>query len=81
MINYCGSAEEEVDVLREKIDNAGFELAEGEGGDMPIGLLFIAVATFVFAMFYRGRTYLRSQEPTPDEIATEHLLAGGTDSS
>ena len=41
-------------------------------------LMFVAAATFVvFAMFYRGKTYLQSQELTPDELATEPLLSGG----
>ncbi|MBA2742952.1 MAG: POT family MFS transporter [Chthoniobacterales bacterium] len=41
-------------------------------------LMFAAAATFVvFAMFYRGKTYLQSQE-TADEHATEPVLAGGT---
>jgi POT family proton-dependent oligopeptide transporter len=41
--------------------------------------MFIAAAIFVvLACFYKGRTYLQSQEPTPDEIATEPIIAGGT---
>jgi len=41
-------------------------------------LMFVAAATFVvFAMFYRGKTYLQSQELTPDELATEPLLSSG----
>ncbi len=41
-------------------------------------LMLVAAAIFVIvAMFYRGKTYLQSQE-TPDEEVTEPLLAGGT---
>ena len=41
-------------------------------------LMFVAAAIFVvFAMFYRGKTYLQSQELTPDELATEPLLSSG----
>ena len=41
-------------------------------------MMFAAAAAFVvFAMFYRGKTYLQSQE-TSDEHATEPVLAGGT---
>ncbi|MGI9086360.1 MAG: POT family MFS transporter [Chthoniobacterales bacterium] len=44
-------------------------------------LMLAAAATFVvFAMFYKGRTYLQSQEVTADEYATEPLLAGGAPS-
>ena len=41
-------------------------------GDHPV--IFVVVACF-----YRGRTYLQSQL-TPDEIATEPILHGGTPS-
>lgn len=42
-------------------------------------LMTAAAVLFVFfAMFYKGRTHLQSQEVTPDEKATEPLLAGGT---
>ncbi len=41
------------------------------------GLMFVAAVIFtIVAKFYRYRTYLQSQE-TPDEEATEPLLAGG----
>jgi len=30
--------------------------------------------------FYTGRTYLQTQQPTLDEIATEPILHGGTPS-
>lgn len=41
-------------------------------------LMLVAAASFVvFAMFYRGKTYLQSQELTPDELATEPMLASG----
>ena len=41
-------------------------------------LMFVAAATFVVcAMFYRGKTYLQSQELTPDELATEPMLSSG----
>lgn len=42
-------------------------------------LMLVAASLFVvFACFYKGRTYLQSQELTPDEIATEPIVAGGT---
>jgi len=42
-------------------------------------VMFVAAALFVIlACFYKGRTYLQSQQPTPDEIATEPIIAGGT---
>ena len=42
-------------------------------------LMFGASVVFVLvASFYKGRTYLQSQQPTLDEIATEPILAGGT---
>ena len=42
------------------------------------GLMLVASLIFaVVANFYKYRTYLQSQEPTPDEIATEPALAGG----
>ncbi len=42
-------------------------------------LMFAASIVFVLvASFYKGRTYLQSQQPTLDEIATEPILAGGT---
>ena len=35
----------------------------------------------VVACFYKGRTYLQTQQQlTPDEIATEPILHGGTPS-
>jgi len=41
-------------------------------------VMFVAAAIFVvLACFYKGRTYLQSQL-TPDEIATEPILGGGT---
>ena len=41
-------------------------------------LMFVASTLFVVvACFYKGRTYLQSQL-TPDEIATEPIIAGGT---
>jgi hypothetical protein len=44
-------------------------------------LMFGAAVVFVFvACFYKGRTYLQMQPPTPDEIATEPILHGGTPS-
>jgi POT family proton-dependent oligopeptide transporter len=44
-------------------------------------LMFGAAVVFVIiACFYKGRTYLQSQQPTPDEIATEPILHGGTPS-
>src|SRR6266481_6202830 len=43
--------------------------------------MFGAAAVFVVvACFYKGRTYLQSQQLTPDEIATEPILHGGTPS-
>src|SRR5437868_3443088 len=42
-------------------------------------LMFAASVVFVFvARYYKGRTYLQSQQPTLDEVATEPILAGGT---
>jgi POT family proton-dependent oligopeptide transporter len=42
-------------------------------------LMFAAATLFViFACFYKGRTHLQSQDLTPDEIATEPIIAGGT---
>jgi POT family proton-dependent oligopeptide transporter len=42
-------------------------------------LMFVTACVFVFvARYYQGRTYLQSQEPTLDEVATEPILAGGT---
>ncbi|MEY2479593.1 MAG: proton-dependent oligopeptide transporter, family [Verrucomicrobiota bacterium] len=38
-----------------------------------VSILFVIVANF-----YKGRTYLQSQQPTLDEIATEPILSGGT---
>src|SRR5947209_5307891 len=44
-------------------------------------LMFAAAAVFVVvACFYKGRTYLQTQQPTLDEIATEPILHGGTPS-
>ncbi|HXO92672.1 MAG TPA: hypothetical protein VN825_00965, partial [Candidatus Acidoferrum sp.] len=44
-------------------------------------LMFGAAVVFtVVACFYRGRTYLQTQQLTPDEIATEPILHGGTPS-
>jgi len=44
-------------------------------------LMFGAAVVFVIvASFYKGRTYLQTQELTPDEIATEPILHGGTPS-
>ena len=41
--------------------------------------MFSAAVVFVIvASFYKGRTYLQSQQPTADEIATEPILSGGT---
>jgi POT family proton-dependent oligopeptide transporter len=41
-------------------------------------LMLLAAGIFVVvAMFYRGRTYLQSQEATPDERATEPILSSG----
>ena len=41
-------------------------------------VMFVAAAVFVvLACFYKGRTYLQSQL-TPDEVATEPILAGGS---
>jgi proton-dependent oligopeptide transporter, POT family len=41
-------------------------------------LMLVAAAVFVvFAMFYQGKTYLQSQEVTPDELATEPMLSSG----
>lgn len=42
-------------------------------------LMFVTACIFVVvARYYKGRTYLQSQEITPDERATEPLLAGGS---
>jgi len=42
-------------------------------------LMFATAVVFVVvACFYKGRTYLQSQQPTLDEIATEPIIAGGT---
>jgi len=42
-------------------------------------LMFGAAVVFVIvACFYKGRTYLQTQQLTPDEIATEPILHGGT---
>jgi hypothetical protein len=38
-----------------------------------------AVVFVIVASFYKGRTYLQTQL-TPDEIATEPILHGGTPS-
>jgi POT family proton-dependent oligopeptide transporter len=38
----------------------------------------VAVVFVVVACFYKGRTYLQSQQPTLDEIATEPILSGGS---
>src|ERR1700704_2447989 len=44
-------------------------------------LMFGAAVVFVIvACFYKGRTYLQTQQPTLDEIATEPILHGGTPS-
>ena len=44
-------------------------------------LMFVTAVVFVIvACFYKGQTYLQSQELTPDEIATEPILHGGTPS-
>jgi POT family proton-dependent oligopeptide transporter len=37
-----------------------------------------AVVFVIVSCFYKYRTYLQTQQPTPDEIATEPLLHGGT---
>jgi Dipeptide/tripeptide permease len=43
-------------------------------------VMFVASAVFVvLASFYKGRTYLQSQL-TPDEVATEPIVAGGAPS-
>jgi POT family proton-dependent oligopeptide transporter len=39
-----------------------------------------AVVFVIVSCFYKYRTYLQSQQPTPDEIATEPILHGGTPS-
>jgi POT family proton-dependent oligopeptide transporter len=39
-----------------------------------------AVVFVIVACFYKGRTYLQTQQLTPDEIATEPILHGGTPS-
>ena len=40
--------------------------------------MFVASTLFVVvACFYKGRTYLQSQL-TPEEVATEPIIAGGT---
>ena len=41
-------------------------------------LFATAVVFVVVASFYKGRTYLQSQGLTPDERATEPILAGGS---
>jgi POT family proton-dependent oligopeptide transporter len=42
------------------------------------GLMFVTACVFVVvARFYKGRTYLQSQEVTPDERATEPVLSSG----
>jgi POT family proton-dependent oligopeptide transporter len=38
----------------------------------------ISVVFVIVANFYKGRTYLQSQQPTLDEVATEPILSGGT---
>ena len=44
-------------------------------------LMFVAAAVFVVvACFYKGRTYLQTQQLTLDEIATEPILHGGSPS-
>ncbi|HEX4665150.1 MAG TPA: POT family MFS transporter [Chthoniobacterales bacterium] len=44
-------------------------------------LMFVTAVVFVIvARFYKGQTYLQSQELTPDEVATEPILHGGTPS-
>jgi hypothetical protein len=43
-------------------------------------MLGAAVVFVIVACFYKGRTYLQTQQPTPDEIATEPILHGGTPS-
>ena len=41
--------------------------------------MFVAAATLSSSSpcFYHGKTYLQSQELTPDELATEPLLSSG----
>ncbi len=42
------------------------------------GLMFITACVFVVvARYYKGRTYLQSQEVTPDERAVEPILSSG----
>ncbi|MDQ6622370.1 MAG: MFS transporter, partial [Verrucomicrobiota bacterium] len=42
-------------------------------------IMLVAACIFVvFAIYYRGQTYLQSQEVTEDEHVTEPILAGGT---
>jgi POT family proton-dependent oligopeptide transporter len=42
------------------------------------GLMFVTACLFVVvARYYKGRTYLQSQEVTPDERATEPVLSSG----
>jgi POT family proton-dependent oligopeptide transporter len=43
-------------------------------------MLGAAVVFVIVASFYKGRTYLQTQQLTPDEIATEPILHGGTPS-
>ena len=44
-------------------------------------LMFVTAVVFVIvSCFYKGQTYLQSQELTPDEVATEPILHGGTPS-
>src|ERR1700747_3060893 len=44
-------------------------------------LMFGAAVVFtIVACFYKGRTYLQTQQPTLDEIETEPILDGGTPS-
>jgi proton-dependent oligopeptide transporter, POT family len=42
------------------------------------GMMFVTACVFVVvARYYKGRTYLQSQEVTPDERATEPILSSG----
>ena len=40
-------------------------------------MLVVSVAFVVVARYYKGQTYLQSQRPTLDEIATEPILSSG----
>jgi POT family proton-dependent oligopeptide transporter len=68
-----------ISFLIPKLKSMGFNLEGASYFRFFALLMFAASVIYIFvARVYRERTYLQSQVATPDEVATEPLLAGGT---